>query len=481
MPDQHLTSTQFEQFELSEKLLKALDESGFTHCTPIQEKTLPLTLAGKDVSGQAQTGTGKTISFLLALFNRLLKNQENSSGLRALVIAPTRELAFQIYQDALILNKYLDFRIGLAYGGKDYQKQRQIIEQGIDILIGTPGRILDYYKQKIFSLDAIEVMVLDEADRMFDLGFIRDIRFVFRRLPPASERLSMLFSATFTYRVHELAYEHMNNPESVKIESDNITAEKVKESVYYPSMDEKLALLIYLLNQNKDTRSLVFVNTKHTGDIIHQTLRANDFKVGLLSGDIHQSRREKLLNAFKQGKANVLVATDVAARGLHIPDVAHVFNYDLPQDSEDYVHRIGRTARAGAEGEAISFACEQYAINLPDIEEYIDHKIPSANVPYNELAEYKKPDIRKSRSKDKKPVKKTKVSNKNTRPEKKQPVQRTDNLAKTAPPKDSPSTVKQQSDNQKKESADQPNQNQKPAIMSKRKFSKRGHEIPALG
>lgn len=502
MSKKHLTTTQFNEFPLPQQLLRALDECGFTHCTPIQEKTLPLTLAGRDVSGQAQTGTGKTVSFLLALFNRLITQPAaGENALRALVIAPTRELAFQIYQDAVNLNKFLDFRIGLAYGGKDYQKQRSIIESGIDILIGTPGRILDYYKQKTFSLDAIEVMVLDEADRMFDLGFIKDIRFVFRRLPPANKRLSMLFSATFTYKVHELAYEHMNNPESIKIEGENVTAEQIKECIYYPSMEEKTGLLIYLLNQSKETRSLVFVNTKHIGDSLYRVLDANDFKVGLLSGDIHQSKREKLLREFKKGDVNVLVATDVAARGLHISDVMHVFNYDLPQDCEDYVHRVGRTARAGAEGEAISFACEQYAINLPDIEEFIEHKIPSASVPHDELPDYVKPTQRRSSDKKHDRSKRQSTRKKPGRAPKEiktrenkasgdaapnglkpgkpavtavttAPEATTEHVESTSKPADSkPADLKP---------ADSKPADSEPAPKS-RKLSKRGHEIPALG
>ncbi len=456
MSNKHLTETRFDQLGLPEKLVQALNESNLEFCTPIQEKTLPLTLSGKDVSGQAQTGTGKTISFLLALLTRLINQPiKTENQLRALVIAPTRELAHQIYQDAITLNQHLDFKIGLAYGGKDYQQQRSIIESGIDVLIGTPGRIIDYYKQKVFTLDSIEVMVLDEADRMFDLGFIKDIRFLLRRLPPADQRLSMLFSATFTYRVHELAYEHMNNPETVKIESNKVTAEKIKETVYYPAMEEKLPLLIHLLNQIGRGRSLVFVNTKHIGDKIHRTLKANNFKAGLLSGDIQQHKREKLLDAFKQGRTHILVATDVAARGLHIDDVGHVFNYDLPQDSEDYVHRVGRTARAGAAGEAISFACEQYAISLPDIEEYIGHKLPSATVPHDSLTDFIKPEARpeKSKSKTKKPNDK-----------------KTTNASKKKTNKQKPSSV--------------PILKTKPVNVEgfkERKFSKRGHEIPAVG
>ena len=459
MSNKHLTETRFDQLGLPEKLVQALNENNLEFCTPIQEKTLPLSLDGKDVSGQAQTGTGKTISFLLALLTRLInKPIQKENQLRAIVIAPTRELAHQIYEDAVILNAHLDFKIGLAYGGKDYQQQRSIIESGIDILVGTPGRIIDYCKQKVFSLDHIEVMVLDEADRMFDLGFIKDIRFLLRRLPPADQRLSMLFSATFTYRVHELAYEHMNNPEIIKIESDKITAEKVKESVYYPAMEEKLPLLIHLLNEFGQGRSLVFVNTKHIGDKIHRTLKANDFKAGLLSGDIQQHKREKLLEAFKQGQANILVATDVAARGLHIDDVSHVFNYDLPQDSEDYVHRIGRTARAGATGEAISFACEHYAISLPDIEEYIGHKLPSVTVPHDSLTEFVKPQARPEKTK----------TNSRKRINKK-PPRETPEKPKASPP---PRTLV---------SEPAPINFEIPEELKQRRFSKKGHEIPALG
>ncbi len=457
MSNKHLTEIRFDQLELPEKLVQALHENNLEFCTLIQAQTLPLSLTGKDVSGQAQTGTGKTISFLLALFTRLISVTDNKDQLRALVIAPTRELAYQIYQDAITLNKHLDFRIGLAYGGKDYQQQRQIIESGIDILIGTPGRIIDYYKQNVFKLDAIDILVLDEADRMFDLGFIKDIRFLLRRLPPASQRLSMLFSATFTYRVHELAYEYMNNPESIKIEGEKVTAEKITESVYYPSMEEKLPLLIKLLTEIDQGRCLVFVNTKHVGDKVHRTLHANNFKAGLLSGDIHQHKREKLLQAFKEGQTNILVATDVAARGLHIEDVSHVFNYDLPQDSEDYVHRVGRTARAGADGKAISFACEQYAITLPDIEDYVGHKLTSVAVPHTDLPDYVKANERKVKNKfkSKKPTNKqrTKSSRKKSKDaEYKVSIAKTEKIDIEIP-----------------ESAKQ------------RQFSKRGYEIPAVG
>ncbi len=244
------------------------------------------------------------------------------------------------------------------------------------MLIGTPGRLIDYFKQHVFDLRHAQVLVLDEADRMFDLGFIADIRYILRRLPHPERRQSMLFSATLSQRVLELAYEHMNNPELVRIEPDKMTVDQVRQIMYYPSMEEKVPLLIGLLHQFEAVRTMVFVNTKRTAERLEATLKANGFSAQALSGDVPQNKRLRFLRDFHDGKLAVLIATDVASRGLHIPDVSHVFNFDLPQDPPDYVHRIGRTARAGAEGDAISFACEEYAVGLPDIETYVGHKIP---------------------------------------------------------------------------------------------------------
>ncbi|HKQ29906.1 MAG TPA: helicase-related protein, partial [Burkholderiales bacterium] len=258
--------------------------------------------------------------------------------------------------------------------------QRKQLEEGVDILIGTPGRLIDYFKQHVFDLNAVQVMVLDEADRMFDLGFIKDIRFLLRRMPPPTARLSMLFSATLSYRVTELAYEHMNNPQFVRIEPDKRTADKVTQLLYHTGLDEKLPLLAYLLQHTNPQRSMVFINTKDMAERVAETLKANGLNAAVLSGDVPQTVRLRLLSDFTEGRLPILVATDVAARGLHIADVSHVFNYDLPQNAEDYVHRIGRTARAGAAGDAISFACEKYVFGLPEIEEYIGHKIPTAAV-----------------------------------------------------------------------------------------------------
>ena len=371
----------FSQLPLDEPLLKATESAGFTHCTQIQAETLPKMLNGIDVAGQAQTGTGKTAAFLLATMQTLLR-EKNQSGdqLRALIISPTRELAIQIHKDAVLLNKYTGFSIGLVYGGVDYIKQKEMVAGGIDILIGTPGRLIDYYKQKVLNLSNIKIAVLDEADRMFDLGFIKDVRFLLRRMPKPEKRLSLLFSATLSWRVTELAYEHMNNPVLIKIKPEQVTAEKVIQVGYHISKDEKIPLMLGLLKQIDPRRTIVFVNTKRTAEKIWSFLEGNGYHSAILSGDVPQKKRQRLFQEFSEGKLPILVATDLAGRGLHIPDVSHVFNYDMPQNAEDYVHRIGRTARAGAAGDAVSLICDEYVYSLHEIEEYIGHKIPTLPV-----------------------------------------------------------------------------------------------------
>jgi ATP-dependent RNA helicase RhlB len=379
-----LTDTFFNNFDLQPLLQQGLDDSGFTRCTPIQEMTLPLALAGRDVAGQAQTGTGKTCAFLVALMNRLLTTpavaDRKDSDPRALIIAPTRELAIQIEKDAKAIGRHTGLRSALIYGGVDYDKQRQQLKDGCDIIIATPGRMLDYHKQGVFSLNSVEVMVIDEADRMFDLGFIKDVRFIFRRLPPREQRQVLLFSATLSHRVLELAYEHMHNAEKLVVESDNVTADHVRQLVYFPAKEEKMPLLLNLIDRAKPSRSIIFVNTKAAAERITERVKRHGCRVGAISGDVPQLKRQKLLQRFQEGQLDILVATDVAARGLHIPAVSHVFNYDLPHEAEDYVHRIGRTARLGAEGDAISFACDLYAMSLPDIETYIGQSIPVAQM-----------------------------------------------------------------------------------------------------
>jgi len=398
MADSHLTDLSFSSLHLPETLEKGLADASFERCTPIQAQTLPQALAGIDVAGQAQTGTGKTAAFLVALYARLIREPvpagRNLNAPRALVVAPTRELAVQIHGDAETLGSHTGLQLGLAFGGVDYDKQRHHLEQGVDILIGTPGRIIDFVKQHVIDLRAVQVLVLDEADRMFDLGFISDIRYILRRLPAPDQRLNMLFSATLSQRVLELAYEHMNEPTLVRIEPDKMTVDRIRQVIYYPSNDEKARLLVGLLKQMDPRRSMVFVNTRRAAEDIERLLQSNGVNAEAISGDVPQRKRLRMLRDFHEGTLAVLIGTDVASRGLHIPDVSHVFNYDLPQDPEDYVHRIGRTARAGTDGDAISFGCEEYVMSLPDIEAYIDRKIPVAAVPVELLPEITQPEYR---------------------------------------------------------------------------------------
>ncbi|MBT2753827.1 ATP-dependent RNA helicase RhlB, partial [Lysobacter sp. ISL-50] len=385
MSDKPLTDITFSSFDLHPSLLAGLEAAGFSRCTPIQALTLPIALTGRDVAGQAQTGTGKTLAFLVTVVNRLLTRpalaERKPEDPRALILAPTRELAIQIHKDAVKFGSDLGLKFALVYGGVDYDKQRELLQKGADVIIATPGRLIDYVKQhKVVSLHACEMCVLDEADRMFDLGFIKDIRFLLRRMPIRTERQTLLFSATLSHRVLELAYEHMNEPEKIVVETEFITAAKVRQKVYFPADEEKIPLLLGLLSRSEGARTMVFVNTKAWVERVARALERGGYRVGVLSGDVPQKKRESLLNKFQKGQLEILVATDVAARGLHIDGVSHVYNYDLPFDAEDYVHRIGRTARLGAEGDAISFACERYAMSLPDIEAYIEQKLPTLPV-----------------------------------------------------------------------------------------------------
>lgn len=396
----HLTQTRFSNLELSDIILQGLTDAGFTYCTPIQDRALPILLRDKDMAGQAQTGTGKTATFLLATFQRLINDESQKiNNPRAIIIAPTRELAIQIHKDAVALSKHLTLKFALIYGGTDYQKQLDKIKSNVDIIIGTPGRIIDFYRQNAFTLDNIQVMVMDEADRMFDLGFIKDIRFLLRRMPEADKRLNMLFSATLSYKVTELAYEHMNNPVLIRIESEEVTSKAIEQYAFCPSNEQKIPLLVGILNQYQPQHSIIFVNTKRCAEFLEDTLNANGYKTAALSGDVPQDKRQRILNDFQENNITLLIATDVAARGLHIADVSHVFNYDLPQDVEDYVHRIGRTARFGASGVAISFICEEYAYSMPDIEAYTEQKIAIKPITKDLLADIIQPEKRTPRPK----------------------------------------------------------------------------------
>jgi ATP-dependent RNA helicase RhlB len=368
----------FEELNIHEKVLEGIKAAGFTACTPVQALTLPVALQGRDIAAQAQTGTGKTAAFLVAVFSRMLSMPPPGRGPspRALIIAPTRELVVQIEAEAKLLGGPAGFRIVPVFGGIDYIKQRDDLAEGVDILIGTPGRLIDYLKQKVYSLRKTQFLVIDEADRLFDMGFIADLRFLLRRMSPYDKRQSMLFSATLSNRVLELCYEHMNNPERFSVTPENITVEQIEQEIYHVGMSEKFGVLLGILKRESGGRYLIFCNTKAVAERLESLLNINGFPTSVITGDIPQKKRMKVLSGFKDGTLSILVATDVASRGLHIEGVTHVINYDLPQDSEDYVHRIGRTARAGAGGKAISLACEEYVQALPDIEDFIRRKIP---------------------------------------------------------------------------------------------------------
>jgi ATP-dependent RNA helicase RhlB len=372
----------FKELHIPKKVLEGIKSAGFSDCTPVQALTLPVALNGKDVAGQAQTGTGKTAAFLIAIFSRMLKLPPPGRGPypRALIIAPTRELVVQIEEEAKLLGGPSGFRILSVFGGVDYLKQREQLSKQVDILIGTPGRLIDYLKQKVYSLKKTQFLVIDEADRMFDMGFISDLRFLLRRMSPYSKRQSMLFSATLSNRVMELCYEHMNMPEKFSVTPEKITVEQIEQEIYHVGLSEKFGFLLGFLRREQGGRYLVFCNTKATAERLETLLSANGISTAAITGDLHQKKRMKVLARFKDGSLPVLAATDVASRGLHIDGVTHVINYDLPQDPEDYVHRIGRTARAGAAGRAISLACENYVHSLESVEEFIKQKIPVIHI-----------------------------------------------------------------------------------------------------
>jgi len=351
------------------------------------------------VAGQAQTGTGKTAAFLIAVFSRMLKLPPPDRGPnpRALIIAPTRELVVQIEEEAKLLGGSADFKILSVFGGVDYLKQREQLSKQVDILIGTPGRLIDYLKQKVYSLKKTQFLVIDEADRMFDMGFISDLRFLLRRMSPYNKRQSMLFSATLSNRVLELCYEHMNMPEKFSVTPEKVTVEQIEQEIYHVGLSEKFGFLLGFLRREPGGRYLIFCNTRAAVERLEVLLSANGISTAAITGDIHQKKRMKVLSLFKDGSLPVLAATDVASRGLHIDGVTHVINYDLPQDPEDYVHRIGRTARAGAEGRAISLACENYVHSLESIEEYIKQKIPIMEITEDMIVtEYRRRAVRSS-------------------------------------------------------------------------------------
>ncbi len=372
-----LTEVSFEQFDLPPAVRQGLAAAGFTFCTPIQAQTLPLTLAGRDIAGQAQTGTGKTAAFLITIFTRLLQ-LEPAACLQpaALIVAPTRELACQIHDETILLGAHTGLSSALIIGGVDYLKQADILRQGVDIVIGTPGRIIDYIKQGIFITEHIKMVVVDEADRLLDMGFADDMRFILRKMPQFEKRQTFLFSATLSYRVLDLTYEFMNLPEFISITPKELTVTGVQQTLFHVGLENKLSLLLGLLKREEWQRLIIFVNTKAGVEWLAQKLKGNGYSAEGITGDLPQKMRFKLMEQFKNNQINILLATDVASRGIHVEDITHVINYDLPQDPENYVHRIGRTARAGKTGIALTLACETYVLHLEPLEAMLGYKIP---------------------------------------------------------------------------------------------------------
>ena len=374
-------SVTFGELGLPEPLLRAVDDLGFTHCTPIQQEVLPYTLLGHDCIGKAQTGTGKTAAFLLTILTDLLNTPPEEPRYagepRALVIAPTRELVLQIAKDAADLARHTDMHIVTLIGGVDYDRQRQQLERRlVDILVATPGRLMDFHSQRQVHLDRVELLVIDEADRMLDMGFIPQVRRIVRQTPPKSHRQTMFFSATFTEEVVRLSDQWTHDPVRVEIEPDRVASKDVEQIVYLVEADRKLDLLLNLLKQPEAASVMVFANRRDQVRRLHERLERAGISCGILSGEVPQPKRVKTLEAFRDGSYRVLVATDVAGRGIHVEGVTHVVNYTLPEDPDDYVHRIGRTGRAGASGTSISFACEDDAFLLPQIEELLGQKLP---------------------------------------------------------------------------------------------------------
>jgi ATP-dependent RNA helicase RhlB len=377
--NQLFSDVSFNEIELPEALRRAVADLGFSRLTRVQEEVLPLALGGRDVVAQAQTGSGKTAAYLLTLFARMLTTPRSSPEQvpRALIVAPTRELAVQIATDAEGLSRHTELKHHVVFGGVDYRKQRDELAAGTDLLIGTPGRLIDYHKQRAYSLQQTEMVVIDECDRLFDMGFADDLHWILRRLPHPTKRQSLMFTATLSYRVMTLGWRQMNDPIEIIINPEQLTPETIKQELYHVSSREKLSLLLGLLDREGSSRTMVFANTRIQAKRLVDELRRHGYVCRALTGNVVQTKRLRVLDDFREGRISILVATDVASRGLHIEGVSHVINYDLPQDAEDYVHRVGRTARVGAEGKAISLACEDYVYSLDAIQKLVGFDIPT--------------------------------------------------------------------------------------------------------
>jgi len=377
--DSLFTDQTFVGLDLPEPIQRAVDDLGFTNLTKVQADVLPLSLAGRDIVAQAQTGSGKTAAYLLTIFAHLLRVPKSSppETPRALIVAPTRELAVQISNDAEGLGHHAGIRTHVVFGGLDYRKQREILERGTDLLVGTPGRLIDYHKKGSYSLRQTEMVVIDECDRLFDMGFSDDLRWLMRRMPHPKERQSMMFTATLSQRVMTLGWRQMNDPVEVIVSAKKLTPDTIHQVLYHVATREKLSLLLGLLEREGSSRTMIFVNTRFRAQRLVDDLRRHGFSARGLTGNVVQTKRLRVLDEFRDGKLPILIATDVASRGLHIEGVSHVINYDLPQDSEDYVHRIGRTARVGAEGKAITLACEDYVYSLDAIQRFVGYELPT--------------------------------------------------------------------------------------------------------
>ncbi|WP_415837422.1 ATP-dependent RNA helicase RhlB [Parendozoicomonas haliclonae] len=379
----------FHDFDLPLPLMHGIADLGFKYCTPIQAEVLGATLQGRDAIGKAQTGTGKTAAFLIATIKQLMEipapDERFLGEPRALVIAPTRELAMQIHKDAQALTKYTNLHCVMVVGGMDYEKQRQQLQKEyVDILVATPGRLLDYCERRDIFLDLTETMVIDEADRMLDMGFIPQVRRIIRSTPRPGDRQTLLFSATFSEDVLRLGEQWTWNPLKVEIEPDSVATDTVDQQVWIISSEQKYQVLCNLITRQNLERVIVFTNRRDQTRRLTEKLRKDGLKADMLSGDVPQKKRVKTLEDFRSGKLRILVATDVAGRGIHIDGISHVVNYNLPEDPEDYVHRIGRTGRAGTSGTSISFACEDDSFLIPTLEELLGDRL-SCTPPPEEL------------------------------------------------------------------------------------------------
>ena len=365
----------FSNCNLNSHLLQGLEEAGYIECTPVQEQVFSAGMDGSDLYVQSQTGTGKTAAYLVTLMQRMLA-QETENRRPALILVPTRELAVQVEEEALKLGKHTGLRAASFYGGVGYQQQEEALKNGVDLIIGTPGRVIDLEKSKTMKLKHVGFLVIDEADRMFDMGFYPDLRSLLSVLSKAEERQTMLFSATLNTWVKNLAWEYTIDAKEITIDADNVTVDEINQKLFHVAADQKMSLLLGILRNEKPENTIIFCNTKKTTEIVAKRLRINGYATEFLIGDLPQPKRLHIIDSFKAGKLTCLVATDVAARGIDINDLAMVINYDLPNEAENYVHRIGRTARAGKTGAAYSLCSEQDVYNLPDIEKYIEAKIP---------------------------------------------------------------------------------------------------------